>query len=97
MLHPLVISSQTEAITNPLAFFFFFKYLLIYLFYLVFWLHWVFVAARGLLSSCGVWVFSLSCGVRAPGRMGSVVCGTRALVMARELSSCFAAPRHVGS
>ena len=58
--------------------FFFFKiyYLFIY-FIIYFWLHRVlvaarglFVAARGLLSSCGV---------QAPGCAGSVVCGTRAL------------------
>ena len=35
--------------------------------------------AHGLLSSCGV---------QAPGHVGSVVCGTRALVEARELRSC---------
>ena len=34
-----------------------------------------------------------SCGVQAPGRVGSVVCGTRALVEARELSSCGAGAR----
>ena len=34
-------------------------------------------------------VFSLSgCGVQAPGRVGSRVCGTWALVEVRELSSC---------
>ena len=45
-----------------------------------------FVAVRGLLSSCG---FSLSsCGVQSPEHVGSVVCGTWALVVARELSSC---------
>ena len=32
--------------------------------------HGLFVAAHGLLSSCGAW---------GPGRVGSVVCGTRAL------------------
>ena len=60
-----------------------------------------FVVVRGLLSSCGVWVFSLelwhagsrasglcSCGTWVPDRMGSVVCGMRALVEARELSNC---------
>ena len=65
--------------TSPLDFFFL-------------WLHRVFVAAHGLLSSCGVRVFSLclwyvgsrvrelcSCGVWTPERMGSVVCGTWAL------------------
>ena len=57
--------------------------------------------ARGLLSSCGVQVFSLqlwcagsrarglsSCGLRVLERVGSVVCGTWALVEAHELSSC---------
>ena len=51
-----------------------------------------FIAARGLLSSCGVRLFSSSCGAQAPGHMGSVVvargfqstwalivCGTQAL------------------
>ena len=38
----------------------------------------LFIEARGLLSSCGAPV---------PERVGSVVCGTRALVEARELSS----------
>ena len=56
-----------------------------------------FVVAHGLLSSSyGVWVFSslvvarglCSCGTRAPGCVGSVVCSTWALVEARELSSC---------
>ena len=49
----------------------------------------VFVAAHGLLSS-GMRVFFLfsSCGAPAPGRVGSVVCGTQALVEVRELSSC---------
>ena len=51
--------------------------------------------ARRLLSSCGVWVFSLSsCGTWAPERVGSVVCGTWAVslrhtssvAVARELS-----------
>ena len=31
------------------------------------------------LSSCGAW---------APGNVGSVVCGTQALSLRRELSSC---------
>ena len=46
-----------------------------------------FVLVRGLLSSCGVQVFSslvvacrlCSCGVWVPERVGSVVCGIRAL------------------
>ena len=42
--------------------------------------HEIFVAACGLLSSCGVRVFLFSsCGAQASGRMGSVVCGTQAL------------------
>ena len=41
--------------------------------------HGIFVEDRGLLSSCGV---------QAVGRVGSVVCGRRALVEVRELSSC---------
>ena len=44
------------------------------------------VVVHRLLSSCGVWVFSLSsCGMQTPGCMGSLVemrrlssCGTRA-------------------
>ena len=47
---------------------------------------------HGLLSSCGGGFFFFlslsSCGTQAPECMGSVVCGTRALVEARELSSC---------
>ena len=51
----------------------------------------LFAVAHWLLSSCGVWVSSLvwragsrvcrlcSCGVQVPERMGSVVCGMRAL------------------
>ena len=46
-----------------------------------------FIAAHGLLCS-GMRVFSSLVVGRAPGRMGSVVCGTWALVEARELSSC---------
>ena len=49
----------------------------------------LFVVVSGLLSTCGVWVFLFSSsGAQAPGHVGSVVCGTRALVKARELSSC---------
>ena len=57
-------------------FFKYFIYLFIYLF-IYFWLRWVlvvahglFVAAHGLLSSCGPW---------APEHVGSVVYSTRAL------------------
>ena len=72
----------------------FFKIFFFFLIY--FWLHWVSVAARGifveacgLLSSCGVRVFLFSsCGARVPEHVGSVVCGTWALVEERELSSC---------
>ena len=46
------------------------------------------VAAPGLLSTCGVQVFSSLVVAWAPGRMGSVVGGTRALAEARELGSC---------
>ena len=35
-----------------------------------------FVVARGLLSSCGVWVSSSLLVSQAPGHVGSVVCGT---------------------
>ena len=42
-----------------------------------------------------------SCGARVPEHEGSVVCGTWALVEARELSSCgmqaLVTPQHVGS
>ena len=49
----------------------------------------LFVVVRGLLSSCGVRVFSsLVDGTRVQERVGSVVYGTRALAEARELSSC---------
>ena len=45
--------------------------------------------ARGLLSSCGVQVFSsLVVALWVPEHVGSVVCGMWALVEARELSSC---------
>ena len=41
----------------------------------------------GLLSGCGVRVFSLSsCGMRAPGCVGFIVCGTRALSLRRTSS-----------
>ena len=70
-----------------------FIYFIIIIYYIYFWLrlvlvearrlfveaHRLFVLARGLLSRCGVWV---------PERIGSVVCGTRALVEACKLSSC---------
>ena len=46
-------------------------------FYLFIWLRWVLAAARGLLSSCGV---------QAPGCVGSVVCGTQALQLRRSSS-----------
>ena len=47
----------------------------------------IFVAALGLLPSCGVRIFSLSnCGAQAPERVGSVVCGMRALSL-RHVSS----------
>ena len=39
----------------------------------------LFVAARRLLSSCGVRVFSSLVVAQAPEHVGSVVCGTRAL------------------
>ena len=41
--------------------------------------HRLFVVVRRLLSSCGAW---------APGRVGSVVCGMRAVIEVCELSSC---------
>ena len=56
-----------------------------------------FVAALGLLSSCGLRVFSLSsCGTWAPGHVGSVVVARGlyslwhmgSLVEVHELSSC---------
>ena len=46
--------------------------------------HVLFVAARSLLSSCGIRVFSSL----VVAHVGSVVCGTQALVEARKLSSC---------
>ena len=59
---------------------FFLIFIFIYLFSLFFWLRQVFVAAHGLLSICGAW---------APGRVGSVVCGTvGSLVEVCELNSC---------
>ena len=66
----------------------FIYYLFMYFIYF-FWPRWVLVAACGLfvtvcglLSSCGMrfFFFSLSsCGVQAPGCVGSVVCGTQPL------------------
>ena len=46
------------------------------------------VVVRG-LSSCGLWALECrlsSCGARAPGRVGSVVCSTRALLLRCESS-----------
>ena len=63
-----------------------------YLFY--FWLHWVFVAARGLFSSCGERGATLRCSARASHCGGFSCCGAQALssqasvVAARGLSSC---------
>ena len=48
----------------------------------------LFVVVCGLLSSCGVRVFSPLVVARAPEGVGSVVCSMWALVEARELSSC---------
>ena len=49
--------------------------------------HRLFVVVHRLPSSCGVWIFSLSsCGVRAPGCVGSVVCDMWALLL-RRMSS----------
>ena len=66
-------------------------YLFIYLFY--FWLCWVFVAARGLFSSCGerglLFVAErglLFVAVRGLWVLGLSSCGSRALE--RRLSSC---------
>ena len=74
---------------------FFFKYLIIYLFY--FWLRQVLVAARGVFVEAyrifrwsRVFIVALgllsSCGAGGPGRVGSVVCGTQALSL-RHTSS----------
>ena len=59
------------------------------------------VVVRGLLSSCGVQVFSslvvalssrvhglCSCGAQAPEHVGSVVCSSQALVEACKHCSC---------
>ena len=87
-------------------------YVCMYLF-IYFWLCWVFVAAHrlslvvgvGATLRCSAWAShcgGFSCGARAPGARPSVVvvrglssCGSWALE--RRLSSCLAAPRHVGS
>ena len=64
---------------------------LIYLFY--FWLHWVFVAARGLSLVAAIGA-TLRCGVWASHCGGFSCCGARALgarasvVVAHGLSSC---------
>ena len=57
---------------HPCQHWIFSVFLKIYLFSLFFWLHWVFVAARVLLSSCGAQAFS-SCGEQ--GLLFIVVCG----------------------
>ena len=44
--------------------------------YLFIWLHWVFVAALGLLSSCGVW--ALECMGSVVAACGLSSCGARA-------------------
>ena len=86
--HPLLTAPP-----SLLCFFFFFNIYLFSLFIWVFWfvfyfwLRWVFVVACQLLSSCGLRVFSLSsCGTQAPGRVGSVVCGMRTLLLRRASS-----------
>ena len=56
--------------------FFFFNEGLINLFI---WLCWVFVAARGLFSSCGNWGATLRCGARASHCGGFSCCGAWAL------------------
>ena len=48
----LLILSMYTIILYPCILFFFLIYLFIYFY---FWLRWVFVAARGLFSSCGEW------------------------------------------
>ena len=70
----------------------------IILFYFIFWVRWVFVAASGLFSGCGERGLLFCCGVRAPHwggfslrstgsrRAGFSSCGSRALE--RRLSSC---------
>ena len=48
--------------------------------------HGLFIVVRGLfVVVCGL---LSSCSVQVPEHVGSVVCSTRALVEARELSSC---------
>ena len=72
---------------NFLVFFF----LIIYYLFIYLWLRWVFVAARGLFSSCGEWgplfvavhrlliaVASLVGGAQALGAWASISCGTQA-------------------
>ena len=60
---------------------FFFKICLLFIYFVYFWLHWVLVEARGLLSSCGVRVFSSLVLARR-------FQGTWALVEVCEFSSC---------
>ena len=59
---------------------------LLFIYLIYFWLHWVLVAACGLLFSCGVWIFSSLVVAQVPERVSSVVCGTQALSL-RHASS----------
>ena len=65
-----------------------------FILFIYFWLHWVFVAARGLSSSCGEWGAALCCSAWASHCGGFSCCGAWALgtqasvVVARGLSSC---------
>ena len=51
-LLPLLSIMNNTSMSTQYKFFFFFINLSIYFY---FWLRWVFVAARGLFSSCGEW------------------------------------------
>ena len=72
---------------------------LLFIYFIYFWLRQVLVEARGIfIETCGIslrcagsslWCTGFSsCGTQSPGRVGSVVCGTRGVVEARQLGSC---------
>ena len=91
-LYPIrkkLANSEFSALCSVLLFIYLFKfYLFVYL-----WLHWVFVAARG-LSLVAVRRATLCCGVWASHCGGFSCCGAQALdawalvVVAHGLSSC---------
>ena len=68
----------------------------IFFFSIYFWMHWVFIAVRGLFSSCGEWEL-LCCGARASHCGGFSCCGARALGSWASVVAGLAAAQHLGS